>query len=66
MRCSTQSGWRGFHFSRSEFRRRKRRLRATLFIVLFIIATAMTVRYVLLRVSSGEGGAHDDGIREVE
>jgi hypothetical protein len=37
-----------------------------LFVVLFIAAAAWTVRYVLSRAGSGQGGAGEDGIQEVE
>jgi hypothetical protein len=64
--CKPDCGWRGFRFSRSLFRRRKRRLRSALFVVLFIAMAALTVRYVLSRAGAGPGGTHDDGFREVE
>ena len=66
LRCNTKCGWRGFRFSRSLLRRRKRRLRATMLVMLFILATAMTVRYVLSRASSGQAAAHEGGVQEVE
>jgi hypothetical protein len=66
LRCKPDCGWRGFRFSRSLFRRRKRRLRYALFIVLFIAAAAWTVRYALSRAASGQGGAVDDGVQEVD
>jgi hypothetical protein len=66
LRCKPSCGWRGFRFSRSLLRRRKKRLRYALFVVLFLVATAMTVRYVLSRAGAGQGGTVDDGIQEVE
>ena len=66
LRCKPNCGWRGLRFSRSLFRRRKRRLMYALFIVLFIAMAAWTVRYVLARAALGRGGAGDDGIQEVE
>ena len=37
-----------------------------LFVMLFIAMAAYTVRYLLLRTGSGQGGTGDDGIQEVE
>jgi len=62
--CKPNCGWRGFRFSRSLLRRRRKRLRYALFVVLFLVATAMTVRYVLSRAGAGQGRHVDDGIRK--
>jgi hypothetical protein len=35
-------------------------------IALFIAAAALTVRYLVARIGSGQGGTHDDGIQEGE
>jgi hypothetical protein len=37
-----------------------------LFIVLFVAVAAWTVRHVLSRAGSGQGGVRDDGIQEVD
>ena len=37
-----------------------------LFLVLFIAAAAMTVRYMLSRYGSGQSGPRDEGIQEVD
>jgi hypothetical protein len=37
-----------------------------LFVVLFVAVAPWTVRYVLSRAGSGQGGLRDDGIQEVE
>jgi len=63
-RCTTQCGWSGFCFSRSQFRKRKKKIRFALIVVFFVLAAACTVRYMLSRV--GVGDSHDDGIQEVE
>jgi zona occludens toxin (predicted ATPase) len=63
LRCKPHCGWHGFRFSRSLFRRRKRRLMYALFILLFIATAVWTVRHVI----SGAGAAPpDDGTDEVE
>lgn len=64
LRCKPDCGWRGFRFSRSLFRRRKRRLMYVLLVVLFIATATWTVRYLLARV--GPRAPEDDGIREVQ
>jgi hypothetical protein len=66
LRCKPNCGWCGFRFSRSLYRRRKRRLVYALFVVFFVAMAAWTVRYVLLRAGLSQGGTVDDGIREVE
>jgi len=66
LRCKPNCGWRGFRFSRSLLRRRRRRLGYALFVVLFIVATAWTVRHLLLRVGSSQGEMIDDGIQEID
>ena len=66
LRCKPNCGWRGFRFSRSLYRRRRRRLMYALFVVLFIATAAWTVRYVLSRAGAGQGGPADDGIQEVD
>jgi len=65
-RCTTECGWRGLRFSRSQYRRQKRKLRALLFFLLFVVVAAITVRYVLARIGSGPNGPRDEGILEVE
>jgi len=37
-----------------------------LFVVLFIVATAWTVRHLLLRVGASQGEIIDDGIQEID
>jgi hypothetical protein len=66
LRCKPDCGWRGFRFSRSLYRRRRRRLMYALFVVIFIVTAAWAVRCVLSRASTGQGGAVDDGVREVD
>jgi hypothetical protein len=66
LRCNTKCGWRGFRFSRSELRRRKRSLTVTLFILLFILIAAAAVSHVISHAGLGASAAHDDGIQEVE
>jgi len=66
LRCNTKCGWRGFRFSRTQYRRHKRQLKVSLFVVLFIMAAAVTVRYAISRFGSGQSGPRDEGIREVE
>jgi hypothetical protein len=66
LRCKPNCGWHGFRFSRSLFRRRRGRLMYALFVVLFIAAAALTVRYVLARAGSGPGGTAGDEILEVD
>jgi hypothetical protein len=63
-RCTTQCGWRGLRFSRSRFRKSKKKIRFALIVLLFVLAAAYTVRCMLPRV--GAGGSHDEGIQEVE
>jgi hypothetical protein len=65
LRCKPNCGWRGFRFSRTQFRRRKRHLKVTVVVVLFVAIAVITIRYLVLRGGMG-GGAHDDGIQEVE
>jgi hypothetical protein len=66
MRCTSKCGWRGVRFSRSQLHRRKRRLKTTLFVVLFIVIAAVTVRYALSRYGSRPSEPRDEGIREVD
>jgi hypothetical protein len=63
-RCTKECGWRGIRFSRSRFRRSKRRLRILLIFLLFFLAAAATVRVMLSRV--GPRSVHDEGIQEIE
>jgi hypothetical protein len=65
-RCTAECGWSGFRFSRSQFLRRKRKVRAALVVLLFLVIAAVTVRFVLSRVGLGSGPLHDEGIQEVE
>lgn len=65
-RCTTECGWRGLRFSHSRYRARKRQLRDALIIVLFILTAAATVHYMLSRASSRAGGAHENGIQEID
>jgi hypothetical protein len=63
-RCSAQCGWRGLRFSRSQYRKRKKKIRFALVVLFFVLAAAYTVHYML--PSDGVGGTHDDGIQEGE
>ena len=65
-RCTTKCGWRGLRFSRSQFLRRKRKLRVAFVVALLILLAAATVRLVLSRVGSSSSATHDDGVQEVE
>ncbi len=60
-RCSTQCGWNGIRFSRSRYRRSKKKLRFALVVLVFVVAAAMTVRYMLPRV--GTEGSHDEEVQ---
>ena len=63
-RCSSQCGWRGLRFSRSQYQKSKRKIRFALIVLFFVLAAAYTVHYMLPHV--GTGGTHDDGIQEGE
>jgi len=65
-RCTPECGWRGLRFSRSRFRRQKKRLRVALVVAVFILMAAATVRYVLSRDGSRSGGGGNEGIGEVD
>ena len=65
-RCTPECGWRGLRFSRSRFRRQKKRLRVALVVAVFILMAAATVRYALSRVGTRSGAAGDEGIGEVD
>jgi hypothetical protein len=65
-RCTTKCGWRGFRFSRSQFQRHKRQLRATFVTLLLILLAAATVHFVLSRVGTGARAIQDEGIQEAE
>jgi hypothetical protein len=65
-RCTPECGWRGLRFSRSRFRKQKKRLRVALIVAVFIVLAAATVRYVLSRVGTRTGSGVDDGIGEVD
>jgi hypothetical protein len=41
-------------------------MRVALFVVVFILIAAATVRYVVSRASSAADASHSDGIQEVE
>jgi hypothetical protein len=64
--CTPECGWRGYRFSRSQFRRRMRQVRVALLVLLLGLAVVGAVWYALSRVSSGRGATPDDGIQEVE
>ena len=66
LRCTTKCGWRGLRFSRSLFRARRRRLGATLMVVLFIMTAGVTVRYLIARFGSNTGSPPDQGIEDGE
>ena len=63
-RCTTQCGWRGVRFSRSQFRKNKKKIRFALIAVFFLLAAVYTVHFMLPRV--GAGGSHDDSTQEIE
>jgi ABC-type maltose transport system permease subunit len=65
-RCTTACGWKGLRLSRSQLRRRKKRLRTVLFVAVFATVAALTIRYVLSHGLVGSGAATDEGIQEVE
>ena len=65
-RCTPECGWRGLRFSRSRFRKHKKRLRSVLIVVAFMLASAATVCYVLSRVGPRPEPGGDDGIGEVD
>ena len=65
-RCTLECNWRGLRFSRSRFRRQKKRLRVALVIAVFILMATATVRYVLSRAGSRSGSGVDEGIGEVD
>lgn len=64
-RCTTACGWHGVRFSRSRFRRQRKRLRIGLVVAAFILMAAATVRYMLARVGPRSGPGGDEGIGEV-
>src|ERR1039458_2063218 len=61
-RCTPECGWRGLRFSRSRFRKQKKRLRVALIVAVFILTAAATVRFVLSRVGTRSGSTGDEGI----
>ena len=65
-RCTAECGWRGLRFSRSRFRRQRKRLGGALVVAVFILMAAATVRCALSRVGPRSGGAGDEGIGEVD
>lgn len=66
LRCESKCGWRGLRFSRSQFRRGKRSLRKTLLVGILLLIVVVIVWHALTRAGSTLGGAHGDGIQEVE
>jgi len=66
LRCETKCGWRGLRFSRNKFRRGKRSLRKTLLAGILLLIVVVIVWHALTRAGSNLGGAHGDGIQEVE
>jgi hypothetical protein len=62
-RCIPECGWRGLRFSRSRFRAGQRRLKVALIVMLFLVAAAATVNFVLSRSGLRSGPAHD-GVEE--
>jgi hypothetical protein len=64
-RCTTECGWRGIRFSRSRFRRQKKRLKSALIVAVLLLAAAATVRYALSRTGSRSGGTGEEGVGEV-
>jgi hypothetical protein len=64
-RCTPECGWRGVRFSRSRFRRQRKRFRVVVIGLVFMLIAAGAVRYVLARMGPSSGPS-DDGIREVD
>jgi hypothetical protein len=64
-RCTAKCGWRGLRFSRSRFRRQKKRLRVALVVAVFVLMAAATVRYVLSRAGARPSPV-DEGVVEVD
>jgi hypothetical protein len=64
-RCTPECGWRGVRFSRSRFRRQRKRFRVAVVGLVFMLMAAVAVRYVLARMAPPSKPS-DDGVREVD